>query len=183
MPRISKRSIDELIASGASGDVIRDDNVKGFQARLNANGSVSYLVEYRAGRGRGFPVRRPVLGHHGALTPDQARSLAKNALASVLAGQDPAARASEPPNGNDRRRPSAPCARDPLAAEAKPSTAKNFAAMIERTLIPEFGSKRLSELTRAQVRAWHARQPIGRDKPISTWRSCARRSSSRLVTG
>ena len=42
--------------------------------------------------------------------------------------------------------------------KAKPSTAKNFAGMIERTLIPEFGSKKLSELTRAQVRSWHARQ-------------------------
>ena len=82
MPRISKRTVDALIASGAPGDLIRDDDVKGFQVRLNANGSVSYLVEYRAGRGRGFPVRRPVLGHHGALTPDQARSLAKNTLAT-----------------------------------------------------------------------------------------------------
>src|SRR5271169_5550374 len=93
MAKISKRTIDALIASGAPG-VIRDDNVKGFQARLNANGSVSYLVEYRAGRGRGFPVRRIVLGKHGALTPDQARSLAKKTLASVLAGDDPAAERS-----------------------------------------------------------------------------------------
>ena len=158
MPKISKRSIDELIASGASGDVIRDDNVKGFQARLNANGSVSYLVEYRAGRGRGFPVRRPVLGHHGALTPDQARSLAKKELASVLAGQDPAAqRASRRMEMTvaDLLRHAVETHWRP---KAKPSTAKNFAGMIERTLIPEFGSKRLSELTRAQVRAWHARQ-------------------------
>ena len=80
MAKISKRSVDELIASGAPG-VIRDAEVPGFGARLNANRSVSYLVEYRAGRGRGFPVRRVVLGKHGQLTPDQARSLAKNMLA------------------------------------------------------------------------------------------------------
>ncbi len=61
MPKISKRSIDELIASGVPGDVIRDDDVKGFSARLNEDRSVSYRVEYRAGRGRGFPVRRVVL--------------------------------------------------------------------------------------------------------------------------
>src|SRR5271165_770089 len=91
MPRISKRTIDALIASGVPGDVIRDDDVKGFNARLNEDRSVSYLVEYRAGRGRGFPVRRVVLGKHGPLTPDQARDLAKKNLARVLAGDDPAA--------------------------------------------------------------------------------------------
>ena len=67
--------------------------------------------------------------------------------------------------------------------KAKPSTAKNFEGMIKRTLIPEFGSKRLSELTRAQVRAWHAKRPIGPDKPISTWRSCTKRLSLPLATG
>ena len=158
MPKISKRSIDELIASGAHGDVLRDDGVKGFQARRNANGSISYLVEYRAGRGRGFPVRRDVLGRHGQLTPDEARSLAKKTLARVLAGDDPAAeRASR-----RKEMTVADVLRHALAThwrpKAKPSTAKNFEGMIERTLVPEFGAKRLSELTRAQVRAWHAKQ-------------------------
>ena len=89
--RISKRTVDALIASGAPGEVKRDDDVKGFAVRLNANGSISYLAEFRAGRGRAFPVRRVVLGRHGQLTPDQARNLAKNMLARVLAGDDPAA--------------------------------------------------------------------------------------------
>src|SRR5271157_4548006 len=90
MPRISKRTVDALIASGTPGEVIRDDALRRFGARLNADRSVSYFVEYRAGRGRGFPVRRPVLGRHGALTPDQARALAQKALASVAGGGDPA---------------------------------------------------------------------------------------------
>ncbi len=91
MGKISKRTVDALIASGAPGEVKRDDDVKGFAVRLNANGSISYFAEFRAGRGRAFPVRRVVLGKHGQLTPDQARNLAKNMLARVLAGDDPAA--------------------------------------------------------------------------------------------
>ena len=91
MPKISKRSIDGLIASGTPGDVLRDEDLKGFGARLNGDKSVSYLVEYRAGRGRGFPVRRIVIGRHGKLTPDQARDLAKAMIARVVAGADPAA--------------------------------------------------------------------------------------------
>jgi integrase len=158
MPKISKRTIDELIASGAVGKPIRDDDVKGFQARLNKDGSVSYSVEYRPGRGRVFPVRRVVLGKHGRLTPYQARCLAKTTLAAVLGGNDPAAE-----RANRRNEMTvADCLRHALAThwrpKAKPSTARNFEAMIERTLIPKFGTKRLSDLTRADIRGWHGRQ-------------------------
>jgi integrase len=158
MAKITKRTIDELMASGTAGDVVRDDDVKGFNVRLNEDRSVSYRVEYRAGRGRSFPVRRVVLGRHGRLTPYQARRLAKSTLAAVLAGNDPAAERT-----NRRKEITvAESLRHALAThwrpKAKPNTAKNFEGMIERTLIPEFGAKRLSELTRAQVRAWHAKQ-------------------------
>jgi integrase len=158
MAKITKRAVDKLLASGTPGAVIRDDDPRGFIARLNANGSVSYVVEYRAGHGRRFPVRRPVLGRHGKLSPDQARSLAKSMLARVLAGNDPAAERAS------RRKEwtVAELLRHSLAThwrvKAKASTIKNFASTIEHALIPEFGDKRLSELTRSQVRAWHARQ-------------------------
>jgi hypothetical protein len=91
MASISSRTITKLIESDAPGSVIRDDDVKGFQVRLNASGSVSYMVEYRAGRGRGFPVRRIVLGKHGVLTPHQARAL----------GRRPRRRATAPAGGED----------------------------------------------------------------------------------
>ena len=105
-----------------------------------------------------FPVRRIVLGKHGPLTPDQARSLAKNMLARVLAGDDPAVE-----RANRRKEWTvAELLRHALAThwrvKSKPSTIKNFASTIEHALIPEFGAKRLSELTRSQIRDWHARQ-------------------------
>jgi integrase len=157
MPKISKKAVDQLISS-ATPQVIRDDNVKGFGARLNANGTVSYLVEYRSGRGRGFPVRRLVIGKHGPLTPDQARSLAKGILARVLAGDDPAIE-----RANRRKEATvAEILRHALAThwkvKSKSSTIKNFASTIEHALIPEFGAIRISELTRSQIRGWHARQ-------------------------
>ena len=103
-------------------------------------------------------MRRIVLGKHGPLTPDQARSLAKNTLARVLAGDDPAAE-----RANLRKEWTvADLLRHSLSAhwrvKAKPSTIKNFASTIEHSLIPEFGTLRLSELTRAHIRGWHARQ-------------------------
>ena len=50
MPKIGKRAIDELIAAGVP-KVVRDSELPGFQARLNVDGTVVFLLEYRAGAG------------------------------------------------------------------------------------------------------------------------------------
>jgi integrase len=156
--KITKRAVDAVIASGDLGAAIRDHDLKGFGARLNRDRTVSYFVEYRAGRGRAFPIRRIVLGRHGALTPKQARDMAKKALARVLAGADPSAERA----ARRKEMTVADLLRHVLAdhwyPKKKPSTAKNFEGMIERTLIPIFGAKRLSDLKRSEIRAWHVRQ-------------------------
>ncbi|MBL8573004.1 MAG: site-specific integrase [Hyphomicrobiaceae bacterium] len=59
---VDATSVRTLIASGKPG-IIRDDRLPGFMARLNTDGSVSFILEYRAGRGRGFPVRRIVIAN------------------------------------------------------------------------------------------------------------------------
>jgi integrase len=146
-----------LIESGVP-TVIRDDELTGFGARLNANNTVSYFAEFRAGRGRRAPVRRVVLGRHGALTPTQARDLAQKTLARALAGDDPAAERA----ARRKEMTVAELLRHALAVhwkpKRKPSTAANFEGMIERTLIPEFGARTLSALERSAIRTWHARQ-------------------------
>jgi integrase len=115
-------------------------------------------VEYRAGRGRGFPTRRLSIGKHGALTPEEARQHAKQILAQVAGGADPASvRAA---------RKKEPTVKDVLVLaleqhwkpKRRQSTSKAFEEMINRTLIPEFGTIRLSDITRARIREWHAKQ-------------------------
>ncbi len=157
MPRITKRLVDGLKPEDA-GRIVRDDILTGFAVRLNADTSKTYLVEYRAGRGRGFPTRRISIGRHGPLTPDQARGEAKKILARVAHGEDPAAARMA--------RKQEPTVKDVLLValeqhwkpKRKASTAKAFEEMIRRTLIPEFGATRLSDLTRTQIRSWHAKQ-------------------------
>jgi integrase len=157
--KITKRAIDDLILDGAPGDIRRDTDKKGFGARKNADGSVSYFVEYRAGRGRAFPVQRPVLGRHGTITPDEARAAAKEVLAKVALGKgdlatERAAARKEKTIEEFLRH----VVETHWKAKKKASTAKNFEGMIKRTLIPEFGSIKLSALKRADVRMWHAGQ-------------------------
>lgn len=87
--KITKRSVDAA-APDPSGDIfIWDDDVRGFGLRVWPSGAKTYLVQYRTG-GRGSQVRRLVIGRHGILTPSEARARAKQTLAEVAAGSDPA---------------------------------------------------------------------------------------------
>ena len=57
--KITKRAVDALRpASDGSEAVIWDTEVKGFGVRAQRGGSKSYIVHYRAGIGRGAPLRK-----------------------------------------------------------------------------------------------------------------------------
>jgi Arm DNA-binding domain len=55
--RITKRTVDALKSNG-SEFTVWDDAVTGFGVRVRPTGAKSYVVVYRAGSGRGAPVRR-----------------------------------------------------------------------------------------------------------------------------
>jgi integrase len=81
------------------GEMISDDKLTGFVARCQVSGKVSYFYRY-SHFGKKFWIG---LGQHGAITPDQARTLAKvqagkvagkvNPLAEQQAAKDEAAKA------------------------------------------------------------------------------------------
>jgi integrase len=83
--RIAKRVVDAL----AAGDLVADDEIRGFVARRLKSGIVTYGYRYRE-----KTTRRQHwigLGLHGAITPDEARRLAKQRAREVAAGRDPTA--------------------------------------------------------------------------------------------
>lgn len=85
---ISKRSVDAAV-SGAKDTFLWDSELKGFGLRVTANGSKSYVFQYRMG-GRESPVRRYTIGKHGSpWTPDKARREAERLLILVRQGADP----------------------------------------------------------------------------------------------
>ena len=55
--RITKRTVDALKPNG-SEFTVWDDTASGFGVRVRPTGAMSYVVVYRAGAGRGAPVRR-----------------------------------------------------------------------------------------------------------------------------
>lgn len=92
MGKITKRSVDALVAVNDKPGFLWDDTLSGFAVKVLPSGAKKYLVKYRTeGGGRAAPQRWLTLGSHGQLTPDQARLLAQQALAAVARGEDPQA--------------------------------------------------------------------------------------------
>lgn len=88
MARISKRTVDAM-TPGSNGEAyLFDDQLGGFAVRLFPSGTKTYYLAYRLPGSR--KLRRLKLGQHGAVTPDEARRLAKAALGRIAAGEDPA---------------------------------------------------------------------------------------------
>ena len=92
MPKITKRAVNALRPNPQGKDVFvwdaGDGALKGFGIRMKPSGAASYLVQYRNKEGR---TRRLVIGKVGTLTPDEARTLAGDALRAAAKGGDPSA--------------------------------------------------------------------------------------------
>jgi integrase len=88
--KLTKRTIDSLQSTGVRRDVW-DSELPGFGLRLEASGTRTFIVRYRAGGGGRKAKRRfMTVGRFGVLTPEQARQKARQILASVAIGDDPA---------------------------------------------------------------------------------------------
>ena len=92
---ITKRTVDAAQPAAAEY-VIWDDGgketVKGFGLKVTPAGGKVYLFQYRLarpGKAEATAPRKYTIGKHGALTPDQARTRAKELAAMVEHGIDP----------------------------------------------------------------------------------------------
>jgi integrase len=70
-----------------------DTELRGFGLRVEPSGRKTFIARYRAGGGRTGTQRQATIGRYGTFTPDQARKLARRALAAVASGEDPVAKA------------------------------------------------------------------------------------------
>ena len=83
--KITKRRIDNL----KPGQIVVDDEIKGFVARRLHSGAITYGFRYRD---RGTSKQRWLgLGLHGSITADQARVIAKKRAGEVADARDPVA--------------------------------------------------------------------------------------------
>jgi integrase len=88
MAKITKRAVDALQPDQHRDVFAWDGELRGFGIRVKPSGVKTFLIQYRNAEGR---TRRLVLGQYGALTPENARDLAREKLAGVAKGEDPSA--------------------------------------------------------------------------------------------
>lgn len=154
--KITKRAVDGMKLAGSAETVLWDSEMKGFGVRMQKGGSKSYVLHYRAGTGRGAPLRKLTLGRHGSpWTAETARGEAKRLLGMVEAGGDPAAdkiaRREAPTVAHLAER----FLVEHAEAKRKASTAAEYHRLIDRIILPALGGRKVADVTRPEVAKLH----------------------------
>ena len=155
--KLTKSQIDQLEPMKRRY-VVWDSELSGFGVRVSPSGHKSYIAVYRPnGGGRGEAVRWLSIGAHGILTPDQARKAAKQKLAAVELGADPAGELQERRLAK-RFRDSVEYYLNEYAVQARlrPSTIRQARALLIDHALPLLGAMRVSEIKPANIRRLHS---------------------------
>ena len=149
--KLTKRFVDGL-ATPEKELLLWDESLPGFGLRVRPTGVKSYLIQYRNCEGRSCRV---TLGRHGILGPDEARRGARQRMAAVLLGEDPAAQKHAL-----RKEPKFPelaerYLRQHAEVYKKSRSVQEDRRLLETVILPKFGSERVSAITRADVTTLH----------------------------
>jgi integrase len=154
MVKLTKRTVDALAARDKPF-ISFDIEIKGFGVRVMPSGAKTFCLEYRPhGGGRDVAKKRLTLGRYGAMTVEQARAAALNALARVRLGADP-----QTEKADQRAAITVSGLIDAFTAghiniKLKAKTQGPYKAALER-LRSAHGSLKAEALTRAQVASLH----------------------------
>jgi integrase len=152
--RITKRVVDGL-KPRAKEFTVWDGKMPGFGVRVRPTGAMSYIIVYRAGSGRGAPVRRYTIAGVGKIAPEKARRRAQTLLGAVAHGHDPAAEKTD-----ERGTPTVAELADRFLVEhveqkRKPGTVVFYRHIIGKIVKPELGSAKADKVTRGRIAKLH----------------------------
>jgi hypothetical protein len=152
--RITKRTVDALRPQ-ASEYAVWDAKLPGFGVRVRPSGAMSYVVVYRAGSGRGAPVRRYTIASVGKTAPEAARRRAQAILGAVAHGQDPAGEKATEGGTLTISALSDRFMSEHVEQKRKPGTAVFYRHLLDKVIRPQLGATKADKLTRAQVARLH----------------------------
>src|SRR4051812_21119241 len=169
--RISKRTVDALACPPGKDRVfLWDDALAGFGVAAFPGGRKVYVAQFRKdGRSR-----RITIGEHGRLTPDEARSQAKQLLGAVERGADPVDERRKARAVRTFREVAEDFIRQHVTARRKAATVAAYERLLKLHVVPEFGSRRIVDIRRADVARLHSKMA---DKPVAANRMLALVSS------
>jgi len=152
--KLTKTTVERLEKTGRRYE-IRDDDLPGFLVRVGIDGSKSFYLMYRAGKGRAAQKKRLHLGAFPVITVDQARALAKEKAAAVALGADPAAIVQAEKVAVTIAE-ALDTFQEEYVAKLKPNTIAFYTTVIEKHLKPSMGKARTKKLGYTDVARFHA---------------------------
>ena len=150
MAKLTKRGIEAMDPAGKDY-FVWDSELSGFGIRVFPSDRKQFVLQYRYGR----ISRRMALGRFGAITPDQARGLALEALVKIRNNIDPLAEKRARRTALLVRELAARFDEEHIAVHLKASTAKEYRRNLKLFILPAIGHLRIIDVTRSDVAKYH----------------------------
>ncbi len=152
MAKITKRTVDALKPAPGRDVLVWDDELPGFGVRCRSSGRKVYFLKYRTEGGR---QRWLTLGRHGPITPEAARAKAFREKAAVADGNDPSGARQQKRRENTVADVADRYLAEHVSTHNKASTAGEALRIVETRIKPALGRIRITDLARADIKAWH----------------------------
>ena len=151
--RITKRAVDALTCPPKRDRVfLWDDDLSGFGVAALPSGKKVYVAQFRQ-HGRS---RRIKLGEHGRLTPDEARSKAKEVLGAVEGGKDPIEERRAKRSVRTFKEVAEDYLRQHVGAKRKPRTLDAYRSLLDLHILPSLGARPLINIGKPDISRLHA---------------------------
>lgn len=150
MAKLTKRTVEAL--EPADKDYfVWDGELSGLGIRIFPTGRKQFVLQYRYGR----TSRRMSLGRFGAITPDQARGLALEAMVKLRQDVDPMVEKRAKRTALTVRELADRFDEEHIAVHLKASTAKEYRRNLKLFILPAIGHLRIVDVTRADIAKYH----------------------------
>ena len=151
MPKITKRFVDSAEIRDDRW-IAWDDDLPGFGLAVMPSGVKSYVVRYRTD---GRRDRRQTIGRAGVITPDEARTTAREILVKVAKGADPLAERRDRRSGASMADLFDRYIEEHVAVHCTPKTEAECRRLVEKHLRPAVGSLKVEGFTNQDARRIH----------------------------
>lgn len=146
--------IERMRPDDRSEQFLWDSELPGFGVRIKPSGVKSFVVQYR-NRETG-QSRRKTIGRLGPLmTLHQAKEIARGILADVVRGADPVENRRVKLKAPTMQELSERYIAEHAELKKRSSSIKNDRSYIERHILPRFKSKKVHEVSPADIQAMH----------------------------
>ncbi|WP_417832555.1 tyrosine-type recombinase/integrase [Terasakiella sp.] len=132
--------------------LVWDDGQPGFGIRVKANGTKTFMIQYRNQFGR---MRRYSIGRLGDITLDQARKEARRLKSEIALGGDPAEKRQEDRSSITVRELSERYMSDHCEGRCKESTMKAHRWLLDKFILPKYSNHRVLELSTQDIATLH----------------------------